>query len=178
MIYILTGPVHSRKTTLVKKLSCELKKQKVRIDGFLSEVVLKDYKVIGYDLFNLKEEKSIPFIRRTGEEEWEKIGSYFFVPQSLAEANRIILGGRNVDIFFVDEIGPLELAGKGLWPALKQVIFKPLTKYLLVVRINILEDFLEVLNQSNIIVFNIKNSEIFPQMIKEIKKAVLINKNS
>jgi len=172
MIYILTGPVHSGKTTLLKKLSFELKKQKVRIDGFLSEVVLKNHKVIGYDLFNLKEEKSIPFIRRTGKEEWEKVGSYFFVPESQTEANRIILGGRDTDIFFVDEIGPLELAGKGFWPALRQVIFKPLTKYLLVVRINILEDFLEVLNQSNIIVFDIKNSEIFPQMIKEIKKAV------
>jgi len=171
-IYILTDPVHSGKTTLVKKLSCELKKQQVKIDGFLSEVVLKDHKVIGYDLFNLIEEKSIPFIRRTGEEKWEKVGSYFFVPQSLAEANRIILGGRNADIFFVDEIGPLELTGKGLWPALKQVIFEPLTKYLLIVRINILKDFLEVLNQSNIIVFDIKNSENFPRIIKEIKKAV------
>lgn len=172
MIYILTGPVHSGKTTLLKKLSCELKKQKVKIDGFLSEVILKDHKVIGYDLFNLKEEKSLPFIRRTGEEEWEKVGSYFFVPESQTEANRIILGGRDSDVLFVDEVGPLELAGKGFWPALKQVIFKPLTKYLLVVRINILNDFLEVLDQSNIIVFDIKNSEIFPKMIKEIKKAV------
>jgi len=172
MIYILTGPVHSGKTTLLKKLSCELKKQKVKIDGFLSEVVLKDHKVIGYDLFNLIEEKSIPFIRRTGKEQWEKVGSYFFIPESQTEANRIILGGRDSDVLFVDEVGPLELARKGFWPALKQVIFKPLTKYLLVVRINILKDFLEVLDQSNIIVFDIKNSEIFPQMIKEIKKAV------
>jgi len=178
MIYILTGPVHSGKTTLLKKLSCELKKQKVRIDGFLSEVVLKNHKVIGYDLFSLREEKSIPFIRRTGDEEWEKVSSYFFIPESQTEANRVILGGRDSDIFFLDEIGPLELAGKGFWPALRQVIFKPLTKYLLVVRINILKDFLEVLNQSNIIVFDIKNSEIFPQMIKEIKKTVLINENS
>lgn len=172
MIYILTGPVHSGKTTLLKRLSSELKKQKVKIDGFLSEVVLKDHKFIGYDLFDLREEKSIPLIRKTGEKEWEKVGSYFFVPESQTEANRIILGGRDSDICFVDEVGPLELAGKGFWPALKQVIFKPLTKYLLVVRINILKNFLEVLDKSNIIVFDIKNSEIFPQMIKEIKKAV------
>ncbi len=169
MIFILTGPVHCGKTTLLKKAVYELKEQKIKIDGFLSEAIWKKQETVGYDLFDLKHERSIPFIRRIGEKEWQRIGSYFFIPQSLAEAEKIILRDKDADIVVVDEVGPLELSGKGLWPALKQVIFQPLKKYLLVVRIDILEDFLEMLGNSKVRIFDIKNKGIFPKIIKAIK---------
>ena len=174
MIFILTGPVHSGKTTLLRKLTCELKKQKFKIDGFLSEVVLKNQETLGYDLFDLKEEKSIPLLSSTGKKEWERIGSFYFIPQSLEKAKKVILRGKDADILIVDEVGPLELSGRGFWPALKQVIYQPLTRYLLVVRINILEDFLGMLGKSDVKVFDIKNKEIFPQIIKEIRETICI----
>lgn len=172
MIFVLTGPVHSGKTTVLKKVVYELKEQNVKIDGFLSEAIWKNQEAMGYDLFDLKEERSIPYIRRRGEKGWQKIGSYFFIPQSLAEARKIILRGKDADILVVDEVGPLEFAGKGLWPTLEQVIFQPTTSYLLIVRENILEDFLKILGNSEAKVFDIRNKEIFPQMIEEIKRAV------
>ena len=174
MIFILTGPVHSGKTTLLKKVVYKLKEQKIKIEGFLSEAVWKNQEMDGYDLFDLKEQRSIPFIRRTGEKEWQKIGLYFFIPQSLAEAEKIILRGKDADILAVDEVGPLELAGKGLWPALKQVVFQPSTRYLLVVRIDILEDFLEMLGKRKVKVFDMKNKKIFPKLVQEIKKTIQV----
>ncbi len=169
MIFILTGPVHSGKTTLLKKVVRELKRQKYKVDGFLSEAVWTRGETVGYDLFDLKKERSIPLIRRTGEEEWQKIGSYFFIPQSLAEAEKIILRGKEADILVVDEVGPLELSGRGFWPALKQVVFQPLTSYILVIRKNIIKDFLAMLGKSEVKIFDIKNKEIFSRLIKEIK---------
>jgi len=169
MIFILTGSVHSGKTTLLKKVIRELKRQKYRVNGFVSEAVWTRGETVGYDLFDLKKERSIPFIRKTGEKEWQKIGSYFFIPQSLAEAEKIILRAKEADILVVDEVGPLELSGKGFWPALKQVIFHPLNSYLLVVRINILKDFLAMLGKSEVKIFDIKNKDIFVQLIEEIK---------
>lgn len=171
MIFILTGPVHSGKTTLLKKVLPELKEGKLRICGFLSEVVLKNDKIIGYDLFDLKEEKTLPFIRRSGEKAWQKIGSFYFIPEGLAEASKIILCGRDADILVVDEVGPLELAGKGLWPALKQALSKPLTNHLLVVRKDILEDFIARLGKSRVKVFDIESKDVLSQIIKEIKRA-------
>ncbi|MBA7663900.1 hypothetical protein ES703_71948 [subsurface metagenome] len=135
----------------------------------MSEAVWTRGKAVGYDLIDLKKERSIPFIRKTGEKEWQKIGSYFFIPQSLAEAEKIILRGKEADILIVDEVGPLELSGKGFWPALKQVIFHPLNSYLLVVRINILEEFLAMLGKSEAKIFDIENKESFSRLIKEIK---------
>ena len=169
MIFILTGPIHSGKTTLLKKVARELKEQKYRLEGFLSEAVWEKEETVGYDLFDLKEEKSIPFIRKTGEKEWQKIGSYFFIPQGLAEAEEIILRGKEADILVVDEVGPLELSGKGFWPALKQVVFHPLNNFLLVMRINIIEEFLAMLDRGKVKIFNIKNKEVFHSLIEEIK---------
>ena len=169
MIFILTGPVHSGKTTLLKEVVRELKEKKYRIDGFLSEAVWTREETVGYDLFDLKKERSIPLIRRTGEEEWQKIGSYFFIPQSLTEAEKIILRGKEADILVVDEVGPLELSGRGFWPALKQVVFQPLTSYILVIRKNIIKDFLAMLGKSEVKIFDIKNKDIFAQLIEEIK---------
>jgi nucleoside-triphosphatase len=169
MIFILTGPVHSGKTSLLKKVVRELKGQEYRIDGFLSETVSEKGEIVGYNLLGLKEEKSIPLIRRTGEKEWQKVGSYFFIPQGLEEAEKIILRGKEADIFVIDEVGPLELSGKGFWPALKQVVFQPLNSYVFIVRKNIIKDFLAMLGKSDVRIFDIKNKEVFQQIIEEIK---------
>jgi nucleoside-triphosphatase THEP1 len=169
MIFILTGPVHSGKTTLLKKVVWELKKQKYKVDGFLSEAVGEKKQAVGYDLFDLEEETSIPFIRRTGEENWQRIGSYFFIPQSLAQAKKIILRRKDADILVVDEVGPLELSGKGFWPALKQVILLESKRYLFVVRTNCLGDFLAMLGKGEVKIFDIRNEDIFTRLTKEIK---------
>ncbi len=172
MIFILTGPIHSGKTTLLKEAVSRLKEENLKVHGFLSEVVLKSEKIIGYDLLDLEEENSIPFIRRAGEKEWEKIGSFYFIPQSLAEAAKIILRSGGADILVVDEIGPLEMTGKGLWPSLKQVIFEPRKNYLLVARANILEDFLKLLGKSKVRIFDIRDKDIFAKMIEGFKETV------
>lgn len=172
VIFILTGPVHSGKTTFLKKVVYKLRDQKFKIDGFLSEVVLESQKIVGYDLLDLKEENSLPFIRREGEKGWQKIGAFFFIPQSLKKAKKIIIRGKDADILVVDEVGPQELAGKGLWPVLKQVIFHPLTRCLLVVRRGILGDILGMLNRCEVKVFDIKNKNISPRLIDEIKKSI------
>jgi len=48
MIFILTGPVHSGKTTFLKKVVNELKEQNFQIDGFLSEAVLKNQEIFRF----------------------------------------------------------------------------------------------------------------------------------
>ena len=169
MIFILTGPVHSGKTTLLRKLVRELKEQEYRLEGFLSEAVWEKEETVGYDLFDLKTERSIPFIRRTGEKEWQKIGPYFFIPQALAEAEKIILRSKEADILVVDEVGPLELSGKGFWPSLKKVVYRPLTSFLFVMRVNIIGGFLEMLGKGEVKIFNIKSEEVFHRLIEEIK---------
>ena len=171
MIFILTGSVDSGKTTLLKKVTQELKNQKFKIDGFLSEAIIKNQEKIGYDLLELKSAKSIPFIRRSGLQDWQRIGPFFFIPEGLSWAKKIILRSREAEILVVDEIGPLELSGKGLWPVLEEVIFHRVQKFLFVLRRNILKDFLKMVGKIKTRIFDIeKEEEIFSRLIEEIKK--------
>jgi len=172
MIFLLTGPVHSGKTTLLREVVQNLKRENLNVHGFLSEVILKNDRIIGYDLFDLKEEKGMPFIRREGEKEWQKIGSFYFIPKSLAEASKIILRSHDADLLVVDEVGPLELSKKGLWPALEQVIFRSGAQYLFAARTSILEHFLKFLGKSKVRTFDIRDKDVLARILEEIKKEV------
>ncbi len=170
MIFILTGPVDSGKTTFLKRVIEELKKQKVKMDGFLSEGIVEGQEKIGYDLVDLGVGKSIPFIRKSGQQDWQRIGPYFFIPEGLSRAKMIILQSREADILVVDEIGPLELSGQGVWDALEHVVFQRLQNYLFVLRREILEDFLKMVGKIEVKIFDIKEKDAFPRLLEEIKK--------
>jgi len=132
---------------------------------------VKDQGKIGYDVLDLGSEKSIPFIRRSGRKGWQRIGPYFFIPEGLAWAKKIILRSREAEILIVDEIGPLELSRKGFWPALEKVIFQRAQECLFVLRRSVLEDFLEVIGKINVKIFDIEEEEVFLRLIEEIRKA-------
>lgn len=172
MIFILTGPVHSGKTTTLKRAVQEFKKAKLDIAGFLSEAVFKGQERIGYDLFDLKKEKSIPLIRRAGKKDWQRVGSYFFVPSGLEEAKGIISRSQDADICVLDEVGPLELSGNGFWPALKPVLFPPLIPFLITMRKSILEDFLGILAKVDTRVFDMRDLDVLSQYTEEIIRTV------
>jgi len=168
VIHILTGPVHSGKTTLLKKFILELKRRRFKIDGFLSESLWDNQKIIGYDLLDLREEKSCPFIRKAGEKEWDKIGPFYFIPETMGIAKHIIKRAQNSDICIVDEVGPLELSGKGLWPVLKETLLKSQPQYLFVVRISILEKFLFKISRDDVRVFETEDKDIRTEMLKSL----------
>ncbi len=172
MIFILTGPIHSGKTILLKKVVKGLREQQQNIDicGFLSEAVIEHQEIVGYDLIDLEEEKSIPFLRKEGKKGWDNIGSYFFVPQSLDKAKNIILQSEEDELLIVDEVGPLELKGKGLWPALKHVVFLPLRRSLLVMRLSVVKDFLRLAKKKELKIFDVRGIGVFSKMIDEITK--------
>jgi len=172
MIFILTGPVHSGKTTTLKRAVQKFEKAKLDIGGFLSVAVFKGQERTGYDLFELKGKKSIPLIQREGNKDWERVGSYFFIPSGLEEAQRIISRSKNSDICVVDEFGPLELSGKGFWPALKPILFPPLTTFLITLRKSILEDFLRILGETDAKVFDMREKDVYSQLTEEIIRAI------
>lgn len=172
MIFVLTGPVHSGKTSFLKRLVDELKEKNLKIDGFLSGVVLKDQEqeILGYDLFDIKEESCLPFIRKEGEEAWERVGSYFFIPEALNHAKALILQSQEGDVLVVDEVGPLEMAGKGLWPAIEKALSSPPKVIIFVVRERILKDFLALVSRKEIEMFDIREKDAFSRMREALLK--------
>lgn len=166
MIHILTGPVHSGKTTLLQRVAGHLKSQKISVCGYLSLSIQENEDYIGYDLYDLSLETQTPFIRKEGDGQWQRIGAYFFIPETLDQAQNIILHSAETDFCFIDEIGPLELEGKGVWPALEKVIDLPSPQYILVVRDTILKEWIEILGQSRLEIFDISDKELSKKMIQ------------
>ena len=178
MIFILTGPVHSGKTTLLKKISQKLKREELKIDGFLSESRWKDREIFGYDLLDLTEEKSYPYIRKVGERNWNSVGPFYFIPETLAVAKQIIKRAQNTDMCIIDEVGPLELTGKGIWLELKESLLRTHPHYILVVRITILEKFLTRINRKDVRVFDIQDKYTSDEMLKSLSLDQLRSRDS
>lgn len=161
MIHILTGPVHSGKTTLLQRLTSELKQQDIAVDGFLSLAAENGDEFIGYDLYDLAEEISAPFIRKTGEKNWQRIGDYYFIPETLDTAQNIILRSGKADIKVIDEVGPLELGERGLWLALAKIMNDPKPDFIFVIRNAILDLWLEKLKNISTTIFDIAEKDIY-----------------
>jgi molybdopterin synthase sulfur carrier subunit len=139
-IHVLTGPVDSGKTTFLRDtLAGGVPGRPVR--GYLSPRVLVEGRTDGYDLLDLGDASVRPFLRRRGESDWQRVGPYFLVPEALSRAGRLIRESRADALLVVDEVGPLEMSGRGVWPELAEVLKDPGRMILLVVRDGLLKTF-------------------------------------
>ena len=170
MILVLTGPVHSGKTTFLKRLLPDLEALRLPVSGYLSLLVKDKGETAGYDLFDIKKGKSIPFLRTEGESGWQTVGPYFFLPPGLEAAAAAILGQKPGEILIIDEVGPMELAGRGVWPALSEVLSGPWLDCLLVVRKPLLDDLRDCLGKTPVRVFDAERQDVYPSLIRALKE--------
>lgn len=168
MIFVLTGPVHSGKTTLCRHVVTELKKHRIRVGGFLSLAVQKEERRIGYDLWDIEKATSRPFIRETGEDHWERIGRYFFIPEALKTAREMIKCIPKAGLFIVDEVGPLELSGRGFWPALEEAVASPEPNFLLVARASVLKELIKRLQGNPLKAYDIKDKAAVRSLLEDL----------
>jgi len=170
MILVLAGVVHSGKTTFLKKLLPSLEALRLPVCGYLSPLVVVEGSVAGYDLFDVRKGQTIPFLRTEGEAGWQKVGPYFFLPGGLGAATAAILGHRPGETLIVDEVGPLELSGRGVWPALREVLSRPSFNCLLVVRKTLVGDLRKQLKNEQVEVFNIAADDVLPVLLWRLSK--------
>ena len=154
MINILTGPVHSGKTTFLKNAIPVLKENNFAAAGYLSEAVWNGQEFTGYDLVDLKDDLRHPFIRKQGRDDWQRIGPFYFILGTLDLAKKIIRLCQKTDLCVVDEVGPLELEGKGVWPALEEAFKIPGQSLLIVVRETLLQDIMDKMPKDRVRVYD------------------------
>ncbi|MCJ7682319.1 MAG: hypothetical protein MUP70_16450 [Candidatus Aminicenantes bacterium] len=121
MLTLLTGPVHCGKTTLLNTVVTRLKEDRKSITGYLSLSLRRKGSVVGYDLWDCRTGEREPFLRTEGRAHWERTGPFFCRPETMRKAGHIIASSRRFDYCIIDEIGPLELRGGGIWPSLSRL---------------------------------------------------------
>ncbi len=144
MIVVITGDLHSGKTTLANELRDELVRRGAPVYGILSEAVFVAGERIGYDARAAASRKRFPLLRIRGKPSWARVGCYFLDPLGFSRASEA-LRNRGRGTLFIDEIGPLELEQRGgFCTALEEVLPPPPGLHLVVVvREKLLAAFLE-----------------------------------
>ncbi len=142
MIVVLTGGVGSGKTAFLTGLLRALQSRFLSLDGFVGERVFHGRRLAGYDLIAVRDGRRIPFLRRADRTGGTTIGPWLPDPSGLAAAAEIIRASDPRALLVIDELGPLELEGRGHWPALAAVLDQPERRFLFVIRQGCLDRFL------------------------------------
>lgn len=134
MIFILTSPVQSGKTTSLLQWSA----QRNDVQGILTPVIA------GKRVFLNVATKEQFAMEATGEEEVLTIGRFVFSKTAFEKAAQVIRDAVNKDGWLlIDEIGPLELRGEGFCDVFKEVLTKRKNKLLLLVREGLANEVIE-----------------------------------
>lgn len=125
MVTIITGKINGGKTSRMQTIHSNLK----RGDGFITPKAFENGQMAGYDIRQLSTGETCPFIRKTGAlpAGWDEAftyGAFSFSQKALEMAEGIIKTAieNGVNPLFMDEIGPVELAGKGFASLLEKGI--------------------------------------------------------
>ncbi|MBC7360679.1 MAG: DUF2478 domain-containing protein [Candidatus Aminicenantes bacterium] len=175
MIFVLTGPVHSGKTTFLKKLVEKLKERGLQVAGYLSKQVVMGREIDGYDLIDLNSGKRQAFLRKSNFQDELPTGSFYFLPEGLRVAAAIIRSGVEAELLIVDEVGPAEISGNGIWPVLLAVIRQ--VDCLLVVRDRYLSDFTSLIKTEPVEIFRPGQTEQVEKVVSKIMRVMRSKKS-
>ncbi len=164
MNLVVTGKVRTGKTTWCTKYSQWLLKRKFTVGGILCLEARKNDSRIGYNIVDIQTNQVVLFGRITSEADFpgEPVGNYLSSYEGLEFANRAIQKAleNRCDMVFIDEVGHLELAGKGTIESAKAA-YQKATNTTIVVRKPLLTKFFEYFHLADPeIRFDIKDLEL------------------
>ncbi|HOP62315.1 MAG TPA: nucleoside-triphosphatase [Spirochaetota bacterium] len=132
MINIICGEINQGKTAKINSIYAEQRNG----DGFISKKIFRESDFQGYEITRLSTGETVPLSLKTGLFPPDKIplytcGTFSFYEEGFVFADSIIddILRNNISPVFIDEIGPLELEGKGFCNSLKKIINTERTIY-------------------------------------------------
>lgn len=173
-IFIVTGEIDSGKTNFIKKLVDVLKEKEIQVGGIYSKKIFEQSKRIGYDVVDINTNKSTPFLRTISDRVYEKIGIFHILPAGLKFGIECLKTTNNFEneIVIIDEVGKLELSGKGWSSELEKNLKLQKSHLLLVIRKELIEESINKWNLKNSTLIKIPELDFQTatnQIISEIK---------
>jgi nucleoside-triphosphatase THEP1 len=120
-LIIISGNPQQGKTTFLKTVISELQKDHITIDGIVAEGIDKEGKRLGFQVTHIKTGKTYPLATITPTPNFIKFGRFYFDTNVFKELN-LLLKDVNASYIVIDEIGPLELQGKGWATAIENLL--------------------------------------------------------
>ena len=161
-VIILTGNVQEGKTGFLVRLIKELKKDGIKMGGFIARGIHENDQRIGYDLESIADGSSMIFIRNKVTAGWFRHGKYHFNPAGEAFGNKILqnLPEQGLDLVIIDEIGPIEVKGLGWAGEVGKMVEKKWPLQLWVVRRQLLKRVSRQWKIGNILLIDVSTDTV------------------
>lgn len=143
MKLLVLGEPGSGKTTWCREYVDWWQKRGSSVGGVLSPATTRQDRRTGFNVIDLLTGEEVAFARlsaRGSSRTEEKVGAYIISRQAVLFACAAVKRAvdNQCDLVVIDEVGPLELSGKGLMPAVRLALASP-TTVLMVVRSSLRE---------------------------------------
>lgn len=112
-VIIISGGVAQGKTTLLKQLIEILKSRSLKIGGFYAKRIMDNDETVAYNLVNCDTGEVVKFLTIVPTENTKKIGKYYIYNEALETGHHWLQNQKGFDVMAIDEIGKLELRGRG-----------------------------------------------------------------
>jgi nucleoside-triphosphatase THEP1 len=160
-VFIISGAIGGGKTTFAKNLVEFLRKNNVYAAGILSEKIITDSITTGYDLLDIETNDKEILLRQNEKSGMEKIGKYSIYPEGIKKGIAILnpLRLTGAKIIIIDEIGVLELEGKGWATCLQDLINASGNHLLITVRDTLVEKAIQKWNLNGAVIFKVSETD-------------------
>jgi nucleoside-triphosphatase THEP1 len=161
-VLIITGKIGQGKSTFLSEIVQQWKTKEINVGGFIAKAIFIDGARKGYNLINIETNEIIQLARDSGNMGMQRAGKYYFFDEGLAEGKKILSpeSSAKKDLVIVDEIGFMELEGKGWAESVNCLMNESSCKMLWVVRETILEDVIKKWNLKNPVVIDISQTTV------------------
>ncbi|MDX1284629.1 MAG: nucleoside-triphosphatase, partial [Draconibacterium sp.] len=137
--------------------------------GFYSERILNDGKTHGYNIVEVENGQKTNLLSILGNDTQLKIGKYYISNKGF-ETGKKVLEKNSTRLTVIDEVGKLELSGKGWSEPLTELINQNKNHLILTFRKEILNELIEKFNIEDCTVFDVdeaSSEEIRKKIVKE-----------
>lgn len=170
-VMIITGGVAQGKTTLLRQLVEILKKRNIKIGGFYAERIMEDGMTMGYQLVNCDTGEVVDFLSTDANSGTETIGKFYINTKSLEQGREWLEKAKHYDLMAIDEIGKLELQGRG-WAAAFSELLAQQVPLVICARDSFINEILDAFDLKNAMEFEVDETaaeEMAAMIIKKLQ---------
>jgi len=139
---IITGSRDAGKTRTAARLASRFREDGLRVGGVISEAAMENGAKVGYSYHDLSTGRRAEYARKKPGPVAPGTRAFDFSDAGLDFGSRAIRSAvdAGADAVIVDEIGPLEIGGAGLWPAVRDALHRFGGHILFTVRPSLVEE--------------------------------------
>lgn len=174
-VIVITGDTQSGKTNFLRKIQESLVEKSLGQVGFIAESIYEDEQIKGHILKDLSTNQSFRISYRDYKNNAQNVGRFYLLNEGLEFGKQIlqrIIHAKRKDVLIVDEVGRLELDGKGWASEVKELLKNKSRPIILIVRGKYLDEFVEKFQVNSPYIFYPERDKV-----KDAVNAVVNNAN-